>query len=736
MKRIGELQKIFDSPDRYGKGLDWEGYSVNDAANVLRRYLNQLPEPIVPLRFYERARDPLRKHQHEAIGETEAHVQSDAGAFDANAAIASYQQLIKDLPALNRQLLLYILDLLAVFAAKAEINMMPASNLAAIFQPGMLSHPSHDMAPNEYRLSQDVIIFLIENQDHFLVGMDGTAADAQTVKDVQSGVPRQPGTPTRVAQIGLGRSASNASGGADSLRNRGGLRRNVSVSSKNSYGSSNAVTPVSPAPGSPLVATSSGGGVYRSNTVPLKKSPGLNSPRLSKQGTDQEMSTPSKMSTGIPLSPTASKTPSTLDMAHTSAASQAAPGLHTGSIDKSPRLTSVPESSTPRNVSRELNSSDGLSLRTSEHGNFTTITSGAPSKERKSFFSSKSPSSDSERKDRLQPNKLRKKNLVQPPSKNASAQSSTNSLSGGPESPAAPNFYTPMQTPGVTNHPSQDPLTSVPQISNTQASPVAEQPPRLGEFDKLSSFHVSSRGGSPGGSPGLKPARSPVPSLQSKSVAEESDFEHDDETTPKLGDTVIKDGKDKRRSRWRMSSSAKPTNEAKSPAGTRIGSSAIAEQSEASVNSPTRPRKSMTDETRPPVTSGEMPNVPGLVASNNEAPARAQEEGQHFNITGQHARAGEEKEKKGPIGWLRGKLDKREERKAEKERAKSPPRDGSEQHDASKNSLGAIAHNLAGTRSIETPADHRQETATITAAAAPETADATANPTIDASTSD
>lgn len=45
---------------------------------------------------------------------------------------------------------------------------MPAANLAAIFQPGLLSHPDHDMNPNEYRASQEVLIFLIEHQERFL----------------------------------------------------------------------------------------------------------------------------------------------------------------------------------------------------------------------------------------------------------------------------------------------------------------------------------------------------------------------------------------------------------------------------------------------------------------------------------------------------------------------------------------------------------------------------------------
>lgn len=43
---------MFDTPPRYGKDFDWTGYSVHDAASVLRRYLNSLPEPVIPAGLY------------------------------------------------------------------------------------------------------------------------------------------------------------------------------------------------------------------------------------------------------------------------------------------------------------------------------------------------------------------------------------------------------------------------------------------------------------------------------------------------------------------------------------------------------------------------------------------------------------------------------------------------------------------------------------------------------------
>ncbi|KAJ5474260.1 GPI biosynthesis protein Pig-F [Penicillium sp. IBT 31633x] len=297
-KRIKDLQEVFDSPERYGKGLDWSGYTVHDAANVLRRYLNQLPEPIVPLEFYERFREPLRIYQRQVL---EDKVTTDAERFDHAKAVETYQNLIIELPPLNKQLLLYILDLLAVFASKSDQNRMPSANLSAIFQPGMLSHPQHDMSPEEYKLSQDVLIFLIENQDHFLFGMSGTAADEQTMKEVEAGIPR----PTSHATIR--RSVSNASANTESHRKLDSIRRNVSVSSRNSRNSNNTQSPVTPTSLTP--GGGGGGGVHRSNTLPSKMGPVLTSARYARTN-DTSSNTPSGLAVSHQSSRSTSRTPS------------------------------------------------------------------------------------------------------------------------------------------------------------------------------------------------------------------------------------------------------------------------------------------------------------------------------------------------------------------------------------------------------------------------------------------
>ena len=42
-------------------------------------------------------------------------------------------------------------------------------DLAVIFRPAVLNHPSHEMSPEHHRLSQEVVEFLIEHQDWFML---------------------------------------------------------------------------------------------------------------------------------------------------------------------------------------------------------------------------------------------------------------------------------------------------------------------------------------------------------------------------------------------------------------------------------------------------------------------------------------------------------------------------------------------------------------------------------------
>lgn len=161
--RLQKLEATFNEPPRYGKGLDWSGYTVHDATGILLRYLQRLSESIIPVTMYEAFQNPLKPHQEKL---------SASPPFDNELIISEYQKRISLLIPISRVLLLYLLDVLAVFASRSEINKMTSARLAAVFQPSILSpvKAGDNFIEDEIsrRLSTDVLIFLIENQDHLM----------------------------------------------------------------------------------------------------------------------------------------------------------------------------------------------------------------------------------------------------------------------------------------------------------------------------------------------------------------------------------------------------------------------------------------------------------------------------------------------------------------------------------------------------------------------------------------
>lgn len=593
---------------------------------MLRRYLNDLPEPVVPLALYEKFRDPLRGATKQPSGDGEGPQFVDN--FDEQAAIKTYQQLITELPPLNRQLLLYILDLLAVFAAKSDENRMNSQNLAAIFQPGMLSHPNHAMAPEEYRLNQCVLIFLIENQDHFLIGMQGTAADENTKKEVESGTPTTPNT------AGVNRTASNASAGANSVRKEGQLRRNRSVSSRHSRGEGSVGSH------SPSHATNATGGLGRSNTVPSKKSPALAGGKFRKVDSPGHHSparlepmTPVRPAMALDESQESSPTPATVGATNLSADTPKALG------PSQERLLEVPHESP------------------------------APTKERnlQSLFQ-RSPTEGSEKR---QPNKLKKKRI--PGSVNISAQSSSASLA---HSNAAVSPGLELSNPMEFNQPTSEPvvpstlkMASVVGPSSELAQPETQIPADSGRSDATQtkptlphqasdmSSEPTPRASHMASSNSLHPddsvagKKSPPTSIHS-SFNEGSDLDQVVE-----GQTALQteNAEKERKRRWRLSRTKKDDNGGSSgslvtPQTGNLGSNTGAETSTTTVGSGgSRPRKSF------------------------------QQDGSESHLADFHSGHEGEKENgkddpKGPIGWIKHKYREAKEN-AEQRRNKSPPAD-------------------------------------------------------------
>lgn len=129
--------------------MDWKGYSIHDAANVLRRFLNYLPEPVIVNQLYQ----PFRNVVLLDISEEHKVIQ--------------FQNLIEQLPEPHQYLLFYLLDLLSFFSQNVHITKMDTFNLASVFTPGILLDPEHALNPAQYKTSQKVVQFLVEHQHCF-----------------------------------------------------------------------------------------------------------------------------------------------------------------------------------------------------------------------------------------------------------------------------------------------------------------------------------------------------------------------------------------------------------------------------------------------------------------------------------------------------------------------------------------------------------------------------------------
>lgn len=624
---------------------------MHDAANILRRYFNQLPEPIIPLEFYERFREPLRNHQAQAVGAIEAQSPS-VGDFNHELAIKVYQGLITELPPLNRQLLLYILDLLAVFASKSDLNKMTTANLAAIFQPGILSHPQHDMAPQEYRLSQDVLIFLIENQDSFLIGMPGTGADPETVREVQSGTPvKQPTTPTTPSRSKtvIGRSGSNASAGADSVRKYGNVRRNVSVSSKHSKRSEGGPTPVTPSIGSPATPTS---GLNRSNTVPSRRAgSAAHSPRFSQRDKTSDPPTPS------PGAVSASASMRGQDSVQVTPVASVAP-----SYPQAPEVISASssEATTPMAIVGSDHSSATRSDYVTPKRDTTpllapSVASGEPRSERSPSTTAsssghgflnifkQSPTSEGEGR---KPNKLQKRRI--PGSALSSAQSSAQSLHEEDQaapvqqlSPVTPSF------PAGTFDREVDKTEAHSNYTTAQTTPVLATPQRT---------YTDAT---------LRPTTSPTQSYHSTDMSD-ADMVGDD--MPK--EAIDHPEKERKRHRWRFSRSQNRLDQPQTP-GEKSNTNPLGTMS---------PREQATSRSTIGSGAGSQPRrsfqepTPLNYAATDPAAGKPMQSHQHGQTSGSEAVFSDsEREKKGPMSWIRGKIQERREREAER-RAKTPER--------------------------------------------------------------
>uniref|UniRef100_A0A674IH86 Rho GTPase activating protein 45 n=1 Tax=Terrapene triunguis TaxID=2587831 RepID=A0A674IH86_9SAUR len=195
--RVEKLCQAFEN----GKELvELSQASPHDISNVLKLYLRQLPEPIMPFRLYNELMG-LAKESLQGGGETKTKVGKggpelvDKGAETDKMVVTlvtKLKELLKELPRENLATLQYIVQHLRRIVEVEQDNKMTSSNLGIVFGPTLMRPRPTEATislsslvdyPHQARIIEALIIFystIFENKAaQLLAGSDKHAEDAE-----------------------------------------------------------------------------------------------------------------------------------------------------------------------------------------------------------------------------------------------------------------------------------------------------------------------------------------------------------------------------------------------------------------------------------------------------------------------------------------------------------------------------------------------------------------------------
>ncbi|XP_067415207.1 rho GTPase-activating protein 45 isoform X2 [Emydura macquarii macquarii] len=195
--RVEKLCQAFEN----GKELvELSQASPHDISNVLKLYLRQLPEPIMPFRLYNELMG-LAKESLQGGGETKTKAGKggpelvDKGAETDKIVVTlvmKLKELLKELPRENLATLQYIVQHLRRIVEVEQDNKMTSSNLGIVFGPTLMRPRPTEATislsslvdyPHQARIIEALIIFyatIFENKAaSLLAGSDELAEDAK-----------------------------------------------------------------------------------------------------------------------------------------------------------------------------------------------------------------------------------------------------------------------------------------------------------------------------------------------------------------------------------------------------------------------------------------------------------------------------------------------------------------------------------------------------------------------------
>ena len=128
--RVSVVRKLREAYDMGGRHPSLDDVDVHSVASLLKSYLCDLPQPIIPVAHYD----------------TVMHIVTRERPLDTEAAVTALSDAIQQLPLANYNLLHYLCEFLQNVARCSEVNQMTASNLAVVFSPCFIKPEIDDPA--------------------------------------------------------------------------------------------------------------------------------------------------------------------------------------------------------------------------------------------------------------------------------------------------------------------------------------------------------------------------------------------------------------------------------------------------------------------------------------------------------------------------------------------------------------------------------------------------------------
>ncbi|XP_069503476.1 rho GTPase-activating protein 45 isoform X2 [Ambystoma mexicanum] len=190
--RVEKLCQAFEN----GKELvELSHASPHDLSNVLKLYLRQLPEPIMPFHLYNGlmglAKESLQGGRGKAQELVDKGPETDKEVMDM---VKKLNVLLQDLPQENRATLRYIIQHLQRIAKLEQDNKMTPSNLGIVFGPTLMRPRPTEATislsslvdyPHQARIVEALIIFysvLFEQEILLAQSVDGLSSGISTLQ--------------------------------------------------------------------------------------------------------------------------------------------------------------------------------------------------------------------------------------------------------------------------------------------------------------------------------------------------------------------------------------------------------------------------------------------------------------------------------------------------------------------------------------------------------------------------